>query len=214
MSWLGSEVGQKSPDRYLGRYSINAASSAWTSLTSASFKDTSSMIEGTTLPANLQFLTVLVYNTGGSPLFILLAPAAITGTLTASTSTVITDSSKNWLPANFLAGLSVTMTSGAAIGATRTITASTSTTITTAAWSPVPAAGDTYSIATNTTTAQGIIVPPGPNPVVLPMVISAIVPGVPNTPTNIRAISVRGDTASGANAVGEMLVTFAGSYGP
>jgi hypothetical protein len=172
------------------------------------------MIEGTTLPANLQFLTVLVYNTGGSPLFILLAPAAITGTLTASTSTVITDSSKNWLPANFLAGLSVTMTSGAAIGATRTITASTSTTITTAAWSPVPAAGDTYSIATNTTTAQGIIVPPGPNPVVLPMVISAIVPGVPNTPTNIRAISVRGDTASGANAVGEMLVTFAGSYGP
>jgi hypothetical protein len=46
------------------------------------------------------------------------------------------------------------------------------------------------------------------------MVISAIVPGVPNTPTNIRAISVRGDTASGANAVGEMLVTFAGNYGP
>lgn len=174
------------------------------------------MVEGTVLPTNLQFLTVLVYNTGGSPLFILLAPAAITGTATAVGALTLTDSSKNWLPANFLAGLIVTMTSGAAIGVTRTISSSTSSTLTTATpWgSPSPAVGDTYSIATNATTAQGIIVPPGPNPVVLPMVISAIVPGAPNTPTNIRAISVRGDTASGANAVGEMLATFAGSYGP
>ena len=153
------------------------------------------MVEGTVLPTNLQFLTVLVYNTGGSPLFILLAPAAITGTATA------------------VGALTLTANSVLDFGTT---TSSTSSTLTTATpWgSPSPAVGDTYSIATNATTAQGIIVPPGPNPVVLPMVISAIVPGAPNTPTNIRAISVRGDTASGANAVGEMLATFAGSYGP
>ncbi|MGB8354692.1 MAG: hypothetical protein WCD79_12435 [Chthoniobacteraceae bacterium] len=73
------------------------------------------------------------------------------GTITADSSTTLTDSGKNW-PANFLVGQTVTIETepagGVGRGETATIIANTANTLTLSpAWTTVPSVADTYQIA-------------------------------------------------------------------
>ncbi len=74
-----------------------------------------------------------------------------TGTVTSSTTTVITTSGLLNGAYNGV-GYFVRCTSGANAGLLRNITANTATTVTTSAWPVAPAAGDTFEVVTNSAT--------------------------------------------------------------